>query len=53
MSCHYYPGRLLEEWDSVCNPIGDYCYDCDEYECKHNANILTEEEYEEYYEDYE
>ena len=34
MSCPY-PSELLEKWDGVCNPIGDACNDCEEYECEH------------------
>ena len=34
MSCSY-PEELLEIWDGVCNPIGDFCYNCDDCFCKH------------------
>lgn len=36
MSCPY-SERELERWDSVCNPIGEACYSCDECECEHWA----------------
>ncbi len=33
-----YSEELLDKWDSVMNPIGDACCDCDNYECEHNLN---------------
>lgn len=39
MSCPY-SERELRKWDSVCNPMGESCYDCEEYECEHNAAVM-------------
>lgn len=36
MSCPY-SEEELQEWDSVCNPMGDACYTCDECGCDHWA----------------
>jgi len=33
-----YPDELLDKWDSVANPIGKECEDCEVYECEHNLN---------------
>ena len=41
MSC-YYSDALLEEWDSVCNPIGELCFRCDNCECDHWAGDHSE-----------
>lgn len=38
MSCPY-SDEELQYWDSVCNPMGQSCYSCEEYECEHNANV--------------
>ena len=32
----------LQEWDSVCNPMGEACYECDECECEHWAGDHSE-----------
>jgi len=37
-----YSETELAMWDSVCNPMGDACYDCDEFECDHNPNPSPE-----------
>lgn len=36
MSCPY-SERELEEWDSVCNPMGKACYECNDCYCEHFA----------------
>ena len=33
-----YSDYELEMWDSVCNPMGDACDDCTDFECEHNPN---------------
>lgn len=33
--CHYYSEDTLQYWDSVANPIGKYCYECDDCYCEH------------------
>lgn len=38
MSCPY-SDEELAYWEGVCNPIGDACYSCEEWECEHNENI--------------
>jgi hypothetical protein len=41
MSYYPYSEDELQEWDSVCNPMGDACYQCDECECDHWAGDHT------------
>lgn len=36
MSCPYSEEQLAY-WNSVCNPMGPACYECDECECAHWA----------------
>lgn len=36
MSCPY-SDEELDYWDGVCNPMGDACYECGEWECEHYA----------------
>jgi hypothetical protein len=36
MSCPY-SHEELEYWDGVCNPMGPECYECEDYDCEHNA----------------
>lgn len=38
MGCPY-SDTALDYWDGVYNPMGDACYNCDEFECEHNANF--------------
>jgi len=38
MSCPY-DEILLDYWDGVNNPMGDNCYECEEWDCEHNFNI--------------
>lgn len=33
-----YSSEELDYWDGVCNPMGEACFDCGEYECEHNPN---------------
>ncbi len=37
MSCPY-SDKELDYWDGVCNPMGEACYTCEEYDCDHNEN---------------
>ena len=37
MSCPY-SSEELDYWDGVNNPMGKACYECEEWECEHNAN---------------
>lgn len=37
MSCPY-SSEELDLWDGVCNPMGDACDECGEFECEHNSN---------------
>ena len=41
MSCPYSEWEL-QEWDSVCNPMGDACYDCHNCYCEHWAGDHSE-----------
>ena len=47
-----YPEELLEKWDSVCNPMGDACNDCENYDCEHNPNPDPSAPYWDPYEEY-
>jgi len=38
MSCPY-SEMELEKWDSVCNPMGEACSSCEEFDCDHNDNF--------------
>lgn len=45
MSCPY-SDETLQKWDSVANPIGAACMDCDDPDCEHNlANYGDEDDY--------
>lgn len=33
-----YSDESLEQFDSVANPMGDACDDCEDFECEHNPN---------------
>jgi hypothetical protein len=33
-----YSDEELEYWNGVCNPMGDACNGCQDYECEHNLN---------------
>lgn len=37
MSCPFSDAEL-EKWDSICNPMGDECYSCTDFDCDHNEN---------------
>ncbi len=41
MSCPY-SDEELQKWDSVCNPMGPACRDCDECECEHWASSCSD-----------
>lgn len=43
MSYCPYSDEELQFWDSVSNPMGDACDDCDDYDCEHNPNMSPEE----------
>jgi len=32
-----YSEEELQEWDSVCNPMGDACFTCEDCDCDHWA----------------
>lgn len=36
MGCPY-SEEELQKWDSVCNPMGDACYTCEDCDCDHWA----------------
>jgi hypothetical protein len=38
MSSCPYSDAELEKWDSVSNPMGDACDDCEDSDCEHNPN---------------
>lgn len=42
MSCPY-SDQELAFWDSVCNPIGDACYSCDDCQCEHWSGSCPED----------
>lgn len=33
-----YSEAALAYWDGVCNPMGEACNDCQDYDCEHNPN---------------
>jgi len=37
LDCPYSEDEL-DRWDGVDNPMGNFCYECEEWECEHNAN---------------
>jgi len=37
LGCPYSEDEL-DRWDGVDNPMGNFCYECEEWECEHNAN---------------
>lgn len=37
LGCPYSEDEL-DRWDGVNNPMGNFCYECEEWECEHNAN---------------
>ena len=41
MGCPYNK-TLVEYWDEVCNPLGDACYHCDDYDCEHNFTNIDD-----------
>ena len=47
MSCPY-SDEELDFWDSVANPIGNACFDCDDLECEHNDNSENYYSYEDF-----
>lgn len=38
MGCPY-SDEELQKWDSVTNPMGPACSDCEDYDCEHNPNV--------------
>jgi hypothetical protein len=41
MGCPY-SEEELQEWDSVANPMGDACFDCEDCDCEHWAGSCDE-----------
>ncbi len=41
MSCAY-DDEILQKWDGVTNPVGEYCSTCDDCECEHWAGSCSE-----------